>query len=127
MPACSPRRLPASTSCIRWLAPSPPIRPLPSLTYGLELRATAPPGQFRKLDALAVLTGPLLPAPPRMRLCALAGARSVVATTGTIPEPRMAGLGPRAGVCGWPAHDVRAVRLIRWVPLVFADEQAAVA
>ena len=27
-------------------------------------RATAPPGQFRKLDALAVLTGPLLPAPP---------------------------------------------------------------
>ena len=61
-----------------------------------------------------------------MRLCALAGVRSVVAT-GTIPERRMAGLGPRARVCGWPANNVRTARLIRWVPLVFADEQAAVA
>jgi hypothetical protein len=72
-------------------------------------------------------TWPSAWASPGMRLYALAGVRSVVAMTGTIPERRMAGLGPRARVCGWPANDVRAARLIRWVPLVFADEQAAVA
>ena len=72
-------------------------------------------------------TWPSAWASPGMRLYALAGVWSVVATTGTIPERRMAGLGPRARVCGWPANEVRAVRLIRWVPLVFAGEQAAVA
>ena len=76
---------------------------------------------------IAAVPGPSAWASPGMRLYALAGVRSVVATTGTIPERRMAGLGPRARVCGWPANEVRAVRLIRWVPLVVAGEQAAVA
>jgi hypothetical protein len=52
---------------------------------------------------------------------------SVAATAGTISERGMAGLGPRARVCGWPANDVRTGRLVRRVPLVFADEKAAVA
>ena len=43
------------------------------------------------------------------------------------PRDRMAVLGPGAWVCGWPANDVRAIRLVRQVPVVFASEQAAVA
>jgi hypothetical protein len=91
-------------------------------------RAIAGPGLGAvRLPADRGGTWPSTWASPGMRLYALAGVRSVVATTGIIPERRMAGLGPRARVCGWPANEVRAGRLIRWVPLVFAGEQAAVA
>src|ERR1019366_9563957 len=52
----------ADTSAER--SASGPATPTPRSGHAnAHPRATAPPGQFRKLDALAVLTGPLFPAP----------------------------------------------------------------
>ncbi len=53
---------PSDTSAAR--PASGPATPTTRSGHANAPRATAPPGQFRKLDALAVLTGPLLPAPP---------------------------------------------------------------
>ena len=54
---------PSDTSAARSASARLHRQPVPATLTPPCHRATAPPGQFRKLDALAVLTGPLLPAP----------------------------------------------------------------